>query len=73
MNCFLLKNSFSPAMYVLIYSALVLQDRDCGQSQGEGNVDSTVARGHAVKVFSWGRRDLSSINVSGNNYYHQVK
>lgn len=75
-NCFLLKKSccsFSSAMCVLIYSGLVSQDGDCGQSQGEGKVDPAVASGHAVRVFSWDRRDLSSINISCYMYYHQVE
>lgn len=42
-------------------------------SQGEEKVDLTVPRRHTVKVFSCSRRDLSSVNVLGNNYYHQVK
>lgn len=43
-------------MYIFIYNDWVLEDGDCGQSE---KVDPTVARNNAIKVLSWGRRDLS--------------
>lgn len=53
---FSLKNDFSLAMYVLIYSGLVLQDGDCGQSQEEGESRSHSSQGPCYQSILLGQK-----------------